>query len=239
MFHLEQSIAAWRAQMLAAGIQTPVPLEELEIHMREEIERQKKSGLDEKSAFEISVQQLGPDTSIEKEFSKISSHHVEPLDRNSIRLNILATWFLLAGLSDAALFCYRPNFAPYTEFDPQTGVPISRVQIWFILFGAIQFLIGIGLFQRRTVARICVFAWTLILISGFTQNHFHVYWLPFFHYPAWLYFPAIGGVLSLSASSTFPQIAPYLNLVVLIWGSLFLFRPTAGSLFKNTEKRKI
>jgi hypothetical protein len=31
--------------MLAAGIETPLPLEELEIHLREEIERQVKSGL--------------------------------------------------------------------------------------------------------------------------------------------------------------------------------------------------
>ena len=39
MFDLEQSITNWRKQMLAAGIKSPVPLEELEIHLREEIER--------------------------------------------------------------------------------------------------------------------------------------------------------------------------------------------------------
>ena len=44
---LEKSIAEWRRQMLAAGIKTPVPLEELEIHLREEIEQQMKSGIGE------------------------------------------------------------------------------------------------------------------------------------------------------------------------------------------------
>jgi len=39
MFELEKSIADWRRQMLAAGIKSPLPLEELEIHLREEIER--------------------------------------------------------------------------------------------------------------------------------------------------------------------------------------------------------
>ena len=39
MFDLEQAIAGWRRQMLAAGIQSPVPLEELGIHLRDEIER--------------------------------------------------------------------------------------------------------------------------------------------------------------------------------------------------------
>ena len=38
MLNLEQKISEWRKQMLAVGIQAPVPLEELEIHLREEIE---------------------------------------------------------------------------------------------------------------------------------------------------------------------------------------------------------
>jgi hypothetical protein len=51
MFDLEQSIAEWRRQMLAVGIKSPVPLEELEIHLREEIERRMKAGSDEKEIF--------------------------------------------------------------------------------------------------------------------------------------------------------------------------------------------
>jgi hypothetical protein len=70
MFNFEQSIAEWRQQMLAAGIKTPVPLEELEIHLREEIERQMKSGLSEQNAFEISVQHVGQPKVLEGEFKK-------------------------------------------------------------------------------------------------------------------------------------------------------------------------
>ena len=44
MLDLDQAIAEWRKQMLAAGIKTPVPLEELDIHLREDIEQQMKSG---------------------------------------------------------------------------------------------------------------------------------------------------------------------------------------------------
>jgi len=40
MFDLEQSVSDWRRQMLAAGIRTPVPLDELETHLREDIEQQ-------------------------------------------------------------------------------------------------------------------------------------------------------------------------------------------------------
>ena len=71
MFDLEKSIKDWRWQMFVAGIKTPVPLDELEIHLREEIERQMKSGIGEQKAFEISVQQIGQPKMLKTEFNKI------------------------------------------------------------------------------------------------------------------------------------------------------------------------
>jgi hypothetical protein len=71
MFDLETSIAEWRRQRLAAGIKTPVPLEELESHLRDEMERQMKSGLNAHKAFEISVQRIGEPQSLKGEFKKI------------------------------------------------------------------------------------------------------------------------------------------------------------------------
>ena len=71
MFNLEQSIADWRKQMLAAGIKTPVPLEELEIHLREEIGRQMKSGLSESEAFDSAFHKIGQARILKTEFKKI------------------------------------------------------------------------------------------------------------------------------------------------------------------------
>ena len=71
MFDLEKSIADWRKQMLDDGIQTPVPLEELEIHLREDIVLQIKSGLNEQRAFEIAVCQIGQAGVLKKEFKKV------------------------------------------------------------------------------------------------------------------------------------------------------------------------
>jgi len=73
MFDLEQSIADWRKQMLAAGIKSPVPLEELEIHLREEIERQVKSGLSEQEFFNSAVQKIGQAHIIQNEFKKVEA----------------------------------------------------------------------------------------------------------------------------------------------------------------------
>jgi len=73
MFHLESSIARWRQQMLAAGIQTPVPLDELELHLREDIEQRLQSGSDEQSAFESAVQKIGGASPLQNEFAKVET----------------------------------------------------------------------------------------------------------------------------------------------------------------------
>lgn len=72
MFDLEQSITEWRKQMLAAGIKIPVPLDELESHLREEIERQMKTGLSKCQAFEIAARQIGQPSALKNEFKKTS-----------------------------------------------------------------------------------------------------------------------------------------------------------------------
>jgi hypothetical protein len=71
MFDIEQSIADWRRRMIAAGIKTPVPLKELELHLRDEIERQMKSGKSEVEAFETAVQEIGHADVVRNEFEKI------------------------------------------------------------------------------------------------------------------------------------------------------------------------
>jgi hypothetical protein len=71
MFDLEQSIAEWRQQMIAAGIKTPVPLEELENHLREDFEQRARSGLSTQQAFEDAVQRMGRSSTLTTEFKKV------------------------------------------------------------------------------------------------------------------------------------------------------------------------
>ena len=59
--------------MLAAGIETPVPLDELEIHLREEIEQQMKSGLSEQETFNSAVQKIGQAHLVQNEFKKVEA----------------------------------------------------------------------------------------------------------------------------------------------------------------------
>jgi hypothetical protein len=73
MFNLEEKIADWRNQMLSAGIKTPVPLEELESHLRDEIGRQVQSGLSAQQAFGIAARKIGQVSELKREFQKVGA----------------------------------------------------------------------------------------------------------------------------------------------------------------------
>ncbi|MFZ0827447.1 MAG: hypothetical protein WAO02_08480 [Verrucomicrobiia bacterium] len=93
MFDLEQSIAEWRQRMLATGIRTPVPLEELESHLREELERQKQLGLVDRQAFELATQQIGQARALRSEFEKNDTS----IGARFVELAGIA-WGVIAGL---------------------------------------------------------------------------------------------------------------------------------------------
>jgi len=104
MFNLEQSIAEWRQRMLAAGIKSPVPLEELEAHLRDEIERQMESGLDEQAAFGSAVREIGHAGELKSEFKKIGGMKDFPK---------LSQWSLFwTGVSLLALTVIEDWFMP-------------------------------------------------------------------------------------------------------------------------------
>lgn len=93
MFNLEKAITEWRRQMLAAGIKTPVPLDELESHLREEIEAQLKSGKVAPQAFEHAAWKIGQPHQVKSEFQKAN-----PLTLNRIMSIAVGIPTVLVGL---------------------------------------------------------------------------------------------------------------------------------------------
>lgn len=81
MFDLEQAIAEWRKQMLAAGIKTPVPLEELESHLRDDVEAQIDSRTDAQRAFEFAAQRIGSAPELRGEFQQ--ANRTEPMNEQT------------------------------------------------------------------------------------------------------------------------------------------------------------
>jgi len=70
MFDLDSIITEWRRQMTDAGITSPEALDELESHLRDEIERQLGTGADQARAFEVAVREIGRPTALAQEFKK-------------------------------------------------------------------------------------------------------------------------------------------------------------------------
>ena len=70
MFNLNQAIAEWRRQMRSAGIKTPVPLDELESHLRDEVEQRMRSGSNARQAFDIAIDRIGQSRALKEEFTK-------------------------------------------------------------------------------------------------------------------------------------------------------------------------
>lgn len=71
MFDLNQAISDWRRQMLDSGIKTPVPLDELENHLRDDVEDQMRSGSNAQQAFDTAVLRIGRAGALRGEFSKV------------------------------------------------------------------------------------------------------------------------------------------------------------------------
>lgn len=70
MFNLDLAIANWRRQMLDCGFKSLKALEELEDHLRDDIEAQVRSGLNEEQALEQALRRLGTPAELKKEFAK-------------------------------------------------------------------------------------------------------------------------------------------------------------------------
>lgn len=118
MFDLEQSIAEWRKQMLVAGIETPVPLEELEVHLCEDVEQRMRSGVSAKEAFDAAVQRIGPANVLTEEFKKIRGI-IAPLAAAPPQLLAYTIFAVAVTFTDYLIQFFAPGpvrawFVPYT-----------------------------------------------------------------------------------------------------------------------------
>lgn len=71
MFDLEQALSKWRQQMAADGIVRSELLDELESHLRDDVDQRLRRGLSGEQAFELAVQELGSSKALKNEFERI------------------------------------------------------------------------------------------------------------------------------------------------------------------------
>ena len=71
MFELEKAIGEWRKEMATAGLKKGEAIDELESHLREEIQQQIQAGQTIQQAFEVAVERIGGARALKAEFVKI------------------------------------------------------------------------------------------------------------------------------------------------------------------------
>lgn len=153
MFNLEQSIAEWRQQMLAAGIQTPVPLEELESHLREDVERRTKSGMTSQEAFDFAIQQIGQAGILRKEFGKVG----ETMSARVRKFNFaMCKWVaILLGLTGLDMLIASPR-VPFHERLSPSGAFVSVALIFWSWRFAYGFFPVLSKRMRIIVSFLCI-----------------------------------------------------------------------------------
>lgn len=138
MFDLDQAIGEWRRQMRSGGIKSRVLLDELESHLRDDVEEQVRSGLDAMHAFDASVRSLGPPTELRSEFEDANSH-LNPEEHMKRKLrNILAILAIIAvemGFIMPALAQWRISATPSTG-EMATVMAIGAIVLTIVTIGA-------------------------------------------------------------------------------------------------------
>src|SRR5438552_2273220 len=95
MFDLESQIRRWRSDLAAAMGNLPEPLDELESHLRDDIDRRIQLGADAQSAFEAARAQLGQAKRLAQEFARTSDRRWIP---GWIAIGTVAAAVLLAAI---------------------------------------------------------------------------------------------------------------------------------------------
>ena len=131
MFDLETAIAEWRRQLLAAGVESPVPLEELEGHLREDLEQRIHSGSGRQAAFESAVQGMGAGGELAREFGKCPSKHKNTL-KNTMKQKLIYAAVALVLVAVGAAFV-MPAVALWRHVGTLAGMDIALLLLGIAL----------------------------------------------------------------------------------------------------------
>jgi hypothetical protein len=182
MFNLDQEISEWRRRMSTEGIQFAEVLDELESHLRDDIERQMRSGIEARCAFETAIEQIGKSGVLNTEFKKISGIS-PPLEKLMIAACLVFIALIVALGTLTVILC----FATWEERAMASAAMTCTILVACGWGKAVPFLPVIASkAKRRTIGLICI-------ACGFGASSFYCeVILPRFEISADRQIPAIG-----------------------------------------------
>ncbi|MDB6020720.1 MAG: hypothetical protein JWQ04_577 [Pedosphaera sp.] len=158
MFDLEEKITQWRQQMLVAGIKAPEPLDELENHLREEIERHVKAGSNVQSSFENAINKLGAADMLKSEFDKIGAAK-EARAVKQAQIMIVGSLIAVSGFAIfiTALLLFRiGNFSELTSRQQMSGLTAVALMLLFGFGGRLSYRFFPCIGRKRVRDAVCV-----------------------------------------------------------------------------------
>ena len=130
MSDFESDIAQWRCQLFVTGIKDVEVLDELESHLREDIERRVRAGAGGSGAFREAVARLGRFQTLKTEFDKI-----EKRERKYMKRILMIGGGILGVLVGMALV--MPAVAQYRQIGA-----MRNAEPWLFLIGSLMTLAG-------------------------------------------------------------------------------------------------
>jgi hypothetical protein len=226
MFDLEQAIAEWRRQLLAAGIKPLATLDELESHLREQFAQLDARESTEADRFQVAVSRLGQTDALKREFAKVKRPLSSRLRDNPPLLIFLAAWFMLLGLDVVGTVA---RLAPQLWWVKQRNVVLMTIWGNVALVMSLQFFAGIGLLLQQNRWRLFAI-FTAIVNVSFTAYLFGMQVGLADH--NW---PLLGFMISIR----YTWIMRACNLLVMAWALRFLSQRSTRELFQRGRPAKI
>ena len=149
--------------MLAAGIKTPVPLEELECHLREDVERQIKSGMSEAEAVVTAVEKIGRAYELKREFTKVAGL-IWPGERKRMQLFVIVSHCFLSLFAVPMLIFKHGNFSEMTPVEQLSAWVFVVVMILLVCAGQLGHRLFPTIRSQRARDRIVMLGSLLIVL---------------------------------------------------------------------------
>lgn len=114
---LDSMIADWRRAMALGGIRSRDELDELECHLRDEIDHHRHSGVEAGRAFAMAVDRLGAPRQLRDEFQKIQLNRIMN-PKMKVRLTELLVVIALVAVQLALILPLAHKWMAHEAFVP-------------------------------------------------------------------------------------------------------------------------
>jgi len=171
-FVLEEKIRNWKAYLRERGSFLPADLEELESHLRDEIDDLSSRGLDEEEAFFIGIKRLGKTDDLSREFYKQNAqslwkHLFAPTEKGAATTT-RDVWIIIGFALLAGLLAKIPHLLGYPVSDDMANnIYLRNFGLFFI-----PVIGGWIVLQKKTVDRNLLIFASLCLGSLLAVNLF-------------------------------------------------------------------